>query len=118
MSENETDQEVEEQAPEATEETEGTEGTSENFQGIDQNVVKSIPITLNIEVGNTQLKLKDLMAVAQGTVLELNRSVGDLMDIKVNDTVIAKGEVVTTAGSKLGIRVLEIVSPMERIRGA
>ena len=83
-----------------------------------QNVVKSIPITLNVEVGNTQLKLKDLMAVAQGTVLELNRSVGDLMDIKVNDTVIAKGEVVTTSGSKLGIRILEIVSPMERIRGA
>ena len=115
MSENETDQEIEEQEPENNDEA---KDSSETYQGIDQNVVKSIPITLNVEVGNTQLKLKDLMAVAQGTVLELNRSVGDLMDIKVNDTVIAIGEVVTTAGSKLGIRSLEIVSPMERIRGA
>ena len=51
------------------------------------------------------------MAVAQGTVLELNRSVGDLMDIKVNDTVIAKGEVVTTSRSKLGIRFLKLSVP-------
>ena len=86
MSENETDQEIEEQEPENNDEA---KDSSETYQGIDQNVVKSIPITLNVEVGNTQLKLKDLMAVAQGTVLELNRSVGDLMDIKVNDTVIA-----------------------------
>ena len=118
MSENETDQEqeIEEQATDNN--NDEPKDSSETYQGIDQNVVKSIPITLNVEVGNTQLKLKDLMAVAQGTVLELNRSVGDLMDIKVNDTVIAKGEVVTTSGSKLGIRILEIVSPMERIRGA
>ena len=53
--------------------------------GIDEEVVKSIPITLNVEVGNTKLKLRDLLAVAQGTVLELDRSVGDLLDIKVND---------------------------------
>ena len=116
MSENETDQEIEEQ--ETDNNNDEPKDSPETYQGIDQNVVKSIPITLNVEVGNTQLKLKDLMAVAQGTVLELNRSVGDLMDIKVNDTVIAKGEVVTTSGSKLGIRILEIVSPMERIRGA
>ncbi len=87
-----------------------------SLDGINQNVVKSIPITLNVEVGKTKLKLKDLMAVAQGTVLELDRSVGELMDIKVNDLVIAKGEVVTVDNNKLGIRVLEIVSPMERIR--
>ena len=87
-----------------------------SLDGINQNVVKSIPITLNVEVGKTKLKLKDLMAVAQGTVLELDRSVGELMDIKVNDLVIAKGEVVTVENNKLGIRVLEIVSPMERIR--
>tara|TARA_B100000676_G_C18068465_1_gene842665 strand:+ start:2038 stop:2394 length:357 start_codon:yes stop_codon:yes gene_type:complete len=91
---------------------------SADTRGIDQNVVRSIPITLNVEVGTTELKLKDLMAVAQGTVLELNRGVGDLMDIKVNGSVIAKGEVVTVQDNKLGVRVLEIVSPMERVRGA
>ena len=90
--------------------------TSVSSDGINQNVVKSIPITLNVEVGKTSLKLRDLMAVAQGTVLELDRTVGDLMDIKINDMVIAKGEVVTVDQNKLGIRVLEIVSPMERIK--
>ena len=90
--------------------------TAITSDGINENVVRSIPITLNVEVGKRKLKLKDLMAVAQGTVLELDRSVGELMDIKVNDLVIAKGEVVTVDNNKLGIRVLEIVSPMERIR--
>ena len=97
-------------------ETSEEETSSVSLDGINQNVVKSIPITLNVEVGKTKLKLKDLMAVAQGTVLELDRSVGELMDIKVNNFVIAKGEVVTVDSNKLGIRVLEIVSPMERIR--
>jgi flagellar motor switch protein FliN/FliY len=87
-----------------------------SLDAINQNVVRSIPITLNVEVGKAKLKLKELMSVAQGTVLELDRSVGELMDIKVNDLVIAKGEVVTVENNKLGIRVLEIVSPMERIR--
>ena len=93
-----------------------SEPSEMSSEAINQNVVKSIPITLNVEVGKTKLKLKDLMAVAQGTVLELDRSVGELMDIKVNDLVIAKGEVVTVDNNKLGIRVLEIVSPMERIK--
>ena len=97
-------------------ETSEEETSSVSLDGINQNVVKSIPITLNVEVGKTKLKLKDLMAVAQGTVLELDRSVGELMYIKVNKFVIAKGEGVTVDNNKLGIRVLEIVSPMERIR--
>ena len=107
-----------EEDPQGMEE-EGVEASAPadvSLDGINQNVVKSIPITLNVEVGKTKLKLKDLMAVAQGTVLELDRAVGELMDIKVNDLVIAKGEVVTVENNKLGIRVLEIVSPMERIR--
>lgn len=107
---------------ETTEGQDGEEGVdakdAESSSVIDSSVVLSIPIVLNVEVGKATLKLRELMAVAQGTVLELDRSEGDLMDIKVNDSVIAKGEVVTMAGSKLGIRVLEIVSPLERIRSA
>ena len=107
---------------ETTEGQDGEEGVdakdAESSSVIDSSVVLSIPIVLNVEVGKATLKLRELMAVAQGTVLELDRSEGDLMDIKVNDSVIAKGEVVTLAGSKLGIRVLEIVSPLERIRSA
>lgn len=107
---------------ETTEDQDGEEDvdsqSSEGHSIIDHSVVLSIPIVLNVEVGKTKLKLKDLMAVAQGTVLELDRTEGDLMDIKVNESVIAKGEVVTLSGRKLGIRVLEIVSPLERIRSA
>ena len=107
---------------ETTEGQDGEEGVdakdAESSSVIDSSVVLSIPIVLNVEVGKATLKLRELMAVAQGTVLELDRSEGDLMDSKVNDSVIAKGEVVTMAGSKLGIRVLEIVSPLERIRSA
>ena len=107
---------------ETTEDQDGEEDVdskgSESHSIIDHSVVMSIPIVLNVEVGKTKLKLRDLMAVAQGTVLELDRTEGDLMDIKVNESVIAKGEVVTLSGSKLGIRVLEIVSPLERIRSA
>ena len=102
-------------------EEEGAEATSVSdvsLDAINQNVVKSIPITLNVEVGKTKLKLKDLMAVAQGTVLELDRSVGELMDIKVNNTVIAKGEVVETNDGKYGITVVEIVAPLDRIKPA
>ncbi|MEK9873745.1 MAG: flagellar motor switch protein FliN [Betaproteobacteria bacterium] len=92
------------------------EAVAEAKVGIDEEVITSIPITLNVEVGKTKLKLRDLLAVAQGTVLELDRSVGDLLDIKVNDAVIAKGEVVAISQNKLGVRILEIVSPMERAR--
>jgi len=110
MSEMDTETETE------TADVETGEQQSDAAVVIDEEVVKSIPITLNVEVGKTKLKLKDLLAVAQGTVLELDRSVGDLLDIKVNDAVIAKGEVVAISQNKLGVRILEIVSPMERAR--
>ena len=82
---------------------------------INQEVIRAIPITLAIEVGTTTLKLKDLLRLSQGSVLELDRGVGELMDVKINDNVIAKGEIVTV-GDKLGISVVEIVAPLERVK--
>ena len=70
---------------------------------------------MTVEVGTTSLKLRDLLRLSQGSVLELDRSVGELMDVKINNTVIAKGEVVTV-GDKLGISVVEIVAPLERVK--
>ena len=84
---------------------------------INQDVIRAIPITLAIEVGTTTLKLKDLLRLSQGSVLELDRGVGELMDVKINDNVIAKGEIVTV-GDKLGISVVEIVAPLERVKPA
>ena len=76
------------------------------------------PINLTIEVGSTTLKLRDLLKLSQGSLLELDRTAGELMDIKVNNTVIAKGEVVETTEGKYGITVVEIVAPLDRIKPA
>ena len=113
MSENE-EQPVEENADAQAEEV--LEQPVES--AIDQEVIQAIPINLTIEVGSTTLKLKDLLKLSQGSLLELDRTAGELMDIKVNNTVIAKGEVVETTEGKYGITVVEIVAPLDRIKPA
>ena len=82
---------------------------------LDQDLIRSIPVTLTVELGSARLKLKDLLRLAQGSVLELDTAAGEMLDLKVNGTTIAKGEVVTV-GDQLGLTVVEIVSPMERIK--
>ena len=77
-------------------------------------MIRAIPITLSVEVGSTTLKLRDLMRLSQGSVLELDRGVGEPMMIKINDQVIAKGEIVAV-GDKLGVSVVDIVAPLERV---
>ena len=113
MSENE-EQPVEENAEAQAEAT--PEQTAES--AIAQEVIQAIPINLTIEVGSTTLKLRDLLKLSQGSLLELDRTAGELMDIKVNNTVIAKGEVVETTEGKYGITVVEIVAPLDRIKPA
>ena len=118
MSENEepVEENTEGQAEGAPEEPEQTE--QQNESAIDQEVIQAIPINLTIEVGSTTLKLRDLLKLSQGSLLELDRTAGELMDIKVNNTVIAKGEVVETSEGKYGITVVEIIAPLDRIKPA
>ena len=115
MSENE---ESVEENPEAQAETIAEEQNELNESAIDQEVIQAIPINLTIEVGSTTIKLRDLLKLSQGSLLELDRTAGELMDIKVNNTVIAKGEVVETSEGKYGITVVEIVAPLDRIKPA
>ena len=82
---------------------------------LDQDLIRSIPVTLTVELGSAKLKLKDLLRLAQGSVLEMDTAAGEMLDLKVNGTTIAKGEVVTV-GDQLGLTVVEIVSPMERVK--
>ena len=82
---------------------------------LDQDLIRSIPVTLTVELGSAKLKLKDLLRLAQGSVLELDTAAGEMLDLKVNGTTIAKGEVVTV-GDQLGLTVVEIVSPMVRVK--
>ena len=85
--------------------------------GIDQELIQSIPVTVTAELGSAKLKLKDLLRLTQGSVLELDTVAGSPLNLKVNGAVIAKGEVVTV-GDQLGLSVTEIVSPMDRIKPA
>lgn len=79
-------------------------------------LLQEIDVRLSVEVGATSLKLRDLLALNEGSVVELDREAGALLDIFVNGTLLAKGEVVTVGG-RFGVRVTDIVSPGERVQG-
>lgn len=78
-------------------------------------VILDVPVTLTLEVGRTRLPIRSLLQLAQGSVVELERAAGDPLDVFVNGTLIAHGEVVVV-NDKFGIRLTDVVSPAERIR--
>ncbi|MGB1229527.1 MAG: flagellar motor switch protein FliN [Candidatus Puniceispirillaceae bacterium] len=77
-------------------------------------VLENIDVMLSVEVGNTELKIRDLLRLNEGSVIELDRLAGDPLDIMVNGTMIAKGEVVMV-GERFGVRFTEIVDPEKRV---
>jgi flagellar motor switch protein FliN/FliY len=78
-------------------------------------VVLDIPVTLSIEVGRSRLSIRNLLQLNQGSVVELDRTTGEALDVYVNGTLIAHGEVVVV-NEKFGIRLTDVISPAERIR--
>jgi flagellar motor switch protein FliN/FliY len=78
-------------------------------------VVLDIPVTLSMEVGRTRISIRNLLQLNQGSVIELERAVSEPLDIFVNGTLIAHGEVVVV-NEKFGIRLTDVISPTERIR--
>jgi flagellar motor switch protein FliN/FliY len=74
-----------------------------------------IPVVLSMELGNTEIAIRNLMQLTQGSVVELDRFAGEPLDVLVNGTLIAHGEVVVV-NDKYGIRLTDVVSPSERIR--
>lgn len=74
-----------------------------------------IPVTLTVEIGRTRMPIKDLLALNQGSVVELDREVNDPLDLMVNGTLIARGEVVESEG-RFGLRLIDVVSPSERLK--
>ena len=114
MSELETDAKTEGTVEaEATEEQ--TKEGSEVKQSMNREVIQNIPITLAIEVGRASLKIRDLMRLTQGSVVELDRLAGEPLDIVVNDTVVAQGEVVLV-NDRYGVRLTKVVSAADRIK--
>jgi flagellar motor switch protein FliN/FliY len=90
-----------------------TSGSSTNAQDI--NFILDIPVQLTVELGRTKILIKNLLQLSQGSVVGLNGLAGEPLDILVNGTLIAKGEVVVI-NDKFGIRLTDIITPAERIR--
>ncbi|MBI5937613.1 MAG: flagellar motor switch protein FliN [Betaproteobacteria bacterium] len=78
-------------------------------------LILDIPVALNVELGRTKLAIRNLLQLAQGSVVELDGLAGEPMDVLVNGTLIAQGEVVVV-NDKFGIRLTDIISPAERLR--
>lgn len=78
--------------------------------GTAMNLVKDIPVTLSIELGRTRMSLKDLLELEQGAVIELERMVDEPMDVLVNGTLVAHGEVVVIDDT-LGVRLTDVAAP-------
>ncbi|MDP4614110.1 MAG: flagellar motor switch protein FliN, partial [Limnohabitans sp.] len=76
--------------------------------------LQNIPVTLSIEVGRAQIKIRDLMRLTQGSVVELDRIAGEPLDLLVNNTVVAQGEVVLV-NDRYGIRLTRVVPASERL---
>jgi flagellar motor switch protein FliN/FliY len=78
-------------------------------------VILDVPVTLSMEVGRTRIPIRNLLQLNQGSVVELERAAGEPLDVYINGTLIAHGEVVVV-NEKFGIRLTDVISPQERIR--
>ncbi len=76
--------------------------------------ILDIPLTLNVELGRSQLLISELLQLGQGAVIELTKLAGEPMDVFVNQRLIARGEVVVV-NEKFGVRLTDIIFPTERI---
>ena len=119
---------AEEKNKEAVEEENKVEETNKaeevNKETVDKNersglenlrVLENIDVKLTVEVGGAEIKLRELLRINEGSVIELERLAGDPLDILANGTIIAKGEVVMI-GERFGIRFTEVVDPKERVQ--
>ena len=91
----------------------GTPSKTETHNDID--FILDIPVQLTVELGRTKIAIKNLLQLAQGSVVELDGMAGEPMDVLVNGCLIAQGEVVVV-NDRFGIRLTDIITPSERIR--
>lgn len=78
-------------------------------------VILDVPVTLSLVVGHARIPIRNLLQLNQGSVVELERAAGEPLDVYVNDTLIAQGEVVVV-NDRFGVRLTDVVSPSERIK--
>jgi len=82
---------------------------------IDSEVLQNIPVTISVEVGRTSLKIRDLMRLAQGSVVELDRLAGEPLDLMVNNTPVAQGEVVLV-NDRYGVKLTSVIPTVDRVK--
>jgi flagellar motor switch protein FliN len=85
----------------------------ENIRDLD--FILDIPLDLSVELGRTKMLVNDLLQLGQGSIVELNKIAGEPLEIYINRKLVARGEVVVV-NEKFGVRLTDIVSPMERVK--
>lgn len=78
-------------------------------------MILDLPLQVVVELGRTKMLINDLLQIGQGSVIELNKQVGEPLDVLVNGKLVARGEVVVVR-EKFGIRITDVISPIERIK--
>ena len=78
-------------------------------------VILDVPVTIAMEIGQTKISIRNLLQLNQGSVIELDRLAGEPLDVLINGTLIAHGEVVVV-NEKFGIRLTDVISPVERVK--
>lgn len=96
-------------------ELQGEAAASSGDAEVNLDLLMDIQVTLSVEIGRTRMSIKDLLALTQGSVVELGREVNEPLDLMVNGTLIARGEVVEADG-RFGLRLIDVVSPAERLK--
>ena len=79
-------------------------------------LVFEVPVRLSVELGRTEIPIRDVVSLGRGSVIELDRSPGDALDVRVNGVLIGRGEIVVVNEERLGLRFIEVVSQAERIK--
>ena len=93
----------------------GAGGAFDGGADMNLDVILDVPVVLSLEVGRTRMPIRNLLQLNQGSVVELERGAGEPLDVFVNGTLIAHGEVVVV-NDRFGVRLTDVVSPSERIR--
>ena len=96
-----------------TNEEEGEKADEDKEANLD--LILDIPLSVTVELGRSKMLINDLLQLGQGSVVELTKLVGDPLEVLVNDKLVARGEVVVV-NEKFGVRLTDIVTPMERVK--
>ena len=90
-------------------------GKADEVKEANLDLILDIPLTVTVELGRSKMLINDLLQLGQGSIIELTKLVGDPLEVLVNDKLVARGEVVVV-NEKFGVRLTDIVTPMERVK--